>query len=346
MNQITIDFSFYSILDILSISTAFMLGLLFITSKSNNKKANIFLGLFLWSLTIEIFGSFSQSVNELENYNNIQSSLFTIPFLLLYTIQTLNEKIKAYCYLLFIPGFILNFVPVENIVTKYFEYLFNILLLINITIILKKNQNRIGDFYSNIENKTFVWLKAIVYIFFTFHVLWVSEDIIELKSIKLTQYFAFLSTILTFIMIYWIGYNGFTQSDLFKFSLFINDKASLEKTYSKESFSIIYDKIEMDKLFLTSNLTLKTLSEKLDIREKELSKLINTHTNKNFYNFINQFRVNEFKKLLLSPKAKQLSILGLAEEAGFSSKSTFYSAFKNLEGITPKQYQNNVKMSE
>ncbi|WP_435260808.1 helix-turn-helix domain-containing protein [Tenacibaculum sp. nBUS_03] len=346
MDQITINISFYSILDVLSMSTAFMLGLLFITSKSKNKKANVFLGLFLWSLTIEIFNTFIQSVNELEHYSNIQSSLFTIPFLLLYTSQTLNEKIKSYYYVLFIPGVVLFFVTTENITTTYFEYLFNIILLITITVILKTNQNRIGDFYSNIENKTISWLKTIVYIFIAFHFIWILEDIISLKSKILTEYFAYLSNVLTFFMIYWIGFNGFSQSDLFKFSLFINDKNSFEKTYSKESFSIIYKKIEMDKHFLVSNLTLKTLSKKLDIREKELSKLINTHTNKNFYHFINQFRVNEFKKLLLSPKAKQLSIVGLAEEAGFSSKSTFYSAFKNLEGVTPKQYQNAVKMSE
>ena len=74
--------------------------------------------------------------------------------------------------------------------------------------------------------------------------------------------------------------------------------------------------------------------------------MINTHTQNNFYHFTNQFRVEEFKKLLLSTKAKQLSLLGLAEEAGFYSKSIFYTVFKDAEGITPKQYQNQLKKSE
>ena len=74
--------------------------------------------------------------------------------------------------------------------------------------------------------------------------------------------------------------------------------------------------------------------------------MINTYTQNNFYHFTNQFRVKEFKKLLLSTKAKQLSLLGLAEEAGFYSKSIFYTVFKDAEGITPKQYQNQLKKSE
>ena len=58
---------------------------------------------------------------------------------------------------------------------------------------------------------------------------------------------------------------------------------------------------------------------------------------------INNLRVNEFKMLIQSPKANQLSLLGLANEAGFSSKSTFYAAFKKLEGMTPKQYESSLK---
>ena len=74
--------------------------------------------------------------------------------------------------------------------------------------------------------------------------------------------------------------------------------------------------------------------------------MINEHSKTNFYQFINGFRVSEFKMLMQSPKAQQLSILGLAEEAGFSSKSTFYTAFKAVEGVTPKQYELSLKKSE
>ena len=56
-------------------------------------------------------------------------------------------------------------------------------------------------------------------------------------------------------------------------------------------------------------------------------------------------QIEKFKQLVQSSKFQQFSILGLASEAGFSSKSTFYAAFKKFEGMSPKQYENSIKKS-
>lgn len=349
MEQVVVDFNLLTILDVLSITTAFMLGLLFITSKSDNKKANIFLGLFLWSLSVEVFESFIQSV-EGGIFSVFQSSLFTIPFLVLYINKTLNRKFSWFYYLLFLPGTFLNLGVSETVYLEYIEYVFNISLLIFILKMVKRHQEKIGDFYSDIENKTLSWIKMIVYIFLFFHTLWILEDIVGVQNEELSQFFAMASNILTFFMIYWIGYNGFSQSEMFKLSLFLDEERIVETvedvSETEGEFNKIMLKIQQEKLFSITGVNLKFLASQLELKEKELSRLINKHTNNNFYHFINQFRVDEFKNLLLSPKAKQLSLLGLAEEAGFSSKSTFYTAFKNVEGITPKQYQNQLKKSE
>jgi len=349
MERVVVDFNLLTILDVLSIATAFMLGLLFITSKSDNKKANIFLGLFLWSLSVEVFESFMQSV-EGRIFGVFHSSLFTIPFFVLYINKTLNRKLSWFYCLLFLPGILLNLGVSETVYLKYIEYVFNISLLIFILKIVKRHQEKIGDFYSDIENKTMSWIKMIVYIFLFFHVLWILEDIVGFQNEELPQFFAMASNILTFFMIYWIGYNGFSQSEMFKLSLFLYEETideTVENALETEGeFNKIMLKIQKEKLFLITGVNLKLLASQLNLKEKELSRLINKHTNNNFYHFINQFRVDEFKNLLLSPKAEQLSLLGLAEEAGFSSKSTFYTVFKNVEGITPKQYQNQLKKSE
>lgn len=107
MEQEVLDFNLLTILDVLSIATAFMLGLLFMTSKTNNRKANVFLGMFLWSLSIEVLDSFIQIIDNLE-VNLLQTSLFTIPFLFLYINQTLNKKNTWYFLLFFVPGIFLN----------------------------------------------------------------------------------------------------------------------------------------------------------------------------------------------------------------------------------------------
>ncbi|KAB1158999.1 AraC family transcriptional regulator [Tenacibaculum aiptasiae] len=350
MEQVTFELNLVSIIDILSIATALMLGFLLITLKSKNKYANIFLGAFLWSLGIEVLESFLESLTfETIHIQVIQTTLATIPLLLLYVYSTLNVKFKTVYLLLFIPFVISNLIDFPEEEIKWFEYVFNLILLYIILKNIKEHQNKVTDYYSDIENKTLLWIRTIVYIFLFFHVFWILEDIIGFQNEIITQYFAFSSAILTFFMIYWIAYNGFSQQEIFTTSLFqIDEKkeTQIDVIDTENQFKLMLEIMEREKLYLDGNLNLRLLSEKVNIKERQLSKLIKTHTKKNFYHFVNQFRVQEFKKLVASPKAAQLSLLGLAQEAGFSSKSTFYTAFKNLEGVTPKQYQESLKKSE
>jgi len=354
-----LELSIDSIIDILTLATALMLGFLFLTVKSGNKKGNVFLGLFLWSLSIEVLGVLAQSFSE--DFSSIPiTGLFTILFLFLYVNQTINNVFKKWYILLFIPGIIINtiyYLDIDIELLGVFDYIFNILLLVYIFKILKKHKDNVSNYYSDLEHKTLSWIKTIVFIYIGFHALWIIEDIVSFKNEEIIEYFAGLSTILTFFMVYWIGYNGFSQSEIFKNKLFIVSKKEEEIEIeisntnalcieSEKEFIRLKARIETEKLFTNRALNLRNLSTILEIKEKELSKLINEHSKTNFYQFINGFRVKEFKILLASPKAKQLSILGIAEEAGFSSKSTFYTAFKTIEGITPKQYEMSLKKSE
>lgn len=357
-----IELTFSTILDILSFASAFMLGLLFLFSTSENKKANIFLGLFLVSLSIEVLGVLSEEITPPVGLI-LQTTLFTIPFLLLYVLQTINFRLKTIHFMLFLPGILVNlaiYFDDENILFAILEYLFNLTILFSTLSILNYHKKRIGNYYSNLEDKTLQWIRIIVYIFIGFHALWITEDIIGLRYESLTIYFAVISTIATFFMILWIGKNGFSQQELFKQKLFVTAAPKAKEIGSsvdevitdtghgkdKETFDRICQTIARKKLFTDPKLNLRTLSQTLEINEKELSRLINQQTNSNFYRFINQFRIDDFKNLLRSDKAQQLSILGLAEEAGFNSKSTFYTAFKTLEGITPKQFEDKLKKSE
>ena len=112
-----------------------------------------------------------------------------------------------------------------------------------------------------------------------------------------------------------------------------------------QRFNAIKELIQEQELFTNPKLTLRDLSEAVDLKEKELSRLINEGGQVNFYQFINGFRLEKFKALLETSKAEQLSILGVAMEVGFSSKSAFYSFFKEHEGMTPLQYQKAQKKS-
>ena len=92
------------------------------------------------------------------------------------------------------------------------------------------------------------------------------------------------------------------------------------------------------KLFLDPSLTLPDLSREVGIGIHELSYVINNGLNKNFYNLINEMRVEEAKKILLSEKIKYSDMIGIAIEAGFNSKTTFNTTFKKLTGQTPTDF--------
>jgi len=355
-HSIRIELNVYSAIDIFTCTTAFMLGLLFLTSKSDNKRANLFLGLSLWSLAGEVVSVMMESMVP-EDLFMVQTSLFTIPFLFFYINKTVKNSNNTWLYLLLLPGLFFNlFSSVEEWV-KYFEYLFNITLLYTILSVLKRHKVRVNNYYSDLENKTLKWMRVIVFIYLGFHLLWIIEDLIALQYENVIEYFADASGLLTFFMVFWIGRNGFSQSEIFRQKMFIIQavESPSQRVQGEESTIIKKDMetyrklcqyIREEKLFTNPKLNLRILSQFVNLNEKEVSRLINQHSEGNFYQFINQFRVEEFKALLHSEKARQLSVLGLAEEAGFNSKSTFYTAFKTLEGMTPKQYELSLKKSE
>ena len=96
-----------------------------------------------------------------------------------------------------------------------------------------------------------------------------------------------------------------------------------------------------EKPYLNPKITLKEVSNQLNVLPKQLSQVINEKTDSNFNQFINTFRVEESKIILNSPQFSKLTIDAISEKAGFKSKSTFYEAFKSFTGMTPKQFTEN-----
>ena len=99
----------------------------------------------------------------------------------------------------------------------------------------------------------------------------------------------------------------------------------------------------LEKPYLNSDINLNKLAELLEMKPKTVSLKINQNCGKNFYDLINSYRVKEFQKLVKTSNLEKLSLLGLAFEAGFNSKSTFNSAFKKNTELTPSQYLKKVK---
>ncbi len=92
------------------------------------------------------------------------------------------------------------------------------------------------------------------------------------------------------------------------------------------------------KNFLAPKISIAELSHRTGIPVNHLSKIINEQLRLNFFDFINSYRVEEFKRLVSEAKHEYFTLLGLAFEAGFNSKSTFNAMFKKFTEQTPSIY--------
>ncbi|MDY8135105.1 helix-turn-helix domain-containing protein [Aquimarina sp. 2201CG5-10] len=97
--------------------------------------------------------------------------------------------------------------------------------------------------------------------------------------------------------------------------------------------------MKKEKIYADPNLGLENISNRLNISSNYLSQLINKLSGCNFSDYINSYRIEEVKSKLKDPEYGNYTVLGIAMECGFNSKSPFYSAFKKHTGISPKEYR-------
>ena len=150
--------------------------------------------------------------------------------------------------------------------------------------------------------------------------------------------------VLNSIYIYWVGAESLTKSQyLFnRFSL-KGSRTEGEKGGNELSQKLQYY-LETEEVYSNKNLKVSDLAALLGIAEKDLSSHIHEEFGVSFSDYINQFRVEKVKKLLRDEEQEQYTLLAIAENAGFSSKSSFNAVFKKLTGLTPSQYKKQHKI--
>lgn len=157
---------------------------------------------------------------------------------------------------------------------------------------------------------------------------------------------SYLLVVIAFLF-YFITFNLITKPKGFfpKSARNIYQKSHLSPEMIQKCKNALNHIMVKERLFLDQKLSIHKVSEKVGIPRKYLSEVLNLHMNTNFQDFVNSHRIQEFKRLLLSEKYANYTLLGIASEVGFSSKSTFNSSFKKLEGITPNQYKKSIEQN-
>lgn len=151
----------------------------------------------------------------------------------------------------------------------------------------------------------------------------------------------------SFLFLCWMVLKVMHNPDLFSG---IDSKLKLAKSMIKQSGNEVkkFENQLVKKLkfymkeeepFLDASLSIHNLASQLDIPVRDLSVAINHDLNQNFFDFVNEYRINKAKELLEDSSKKEMTILEILYEVGFNSKSSFNTAFKKTTGLTPSEYR-------
>jgi AraC-like DNA-binding protein len=190
-------------------------------------------------------------------------------------------------------------------------------------------------------------LAAIIFFVLTYLVVELSVSYNQIES-GLT--FHIVSLFLS-VYIFYISYWSIRKTDVFRsfnaleFNLLRNEcETGLDNEDELEELVIqLKLTIESERLYLDQDISLSDLSKKIQIPAGKLSWVINKKLGKNFYDYMNEYRVREFISRLTEGSDQNLSLLGLAFDCGFRSKSTFNAFFKRLTGQTPSTFKKNLE---
>ncbi|MGB5008362.1 MAG: AraC family transcriptional regulator [Ferruginibacter sp.] len=219
----------------------------------------------------------------------------------------------------------------------------------------KKYQYYVKENFSSTGEIRFNWLRNVLYAISAGVIIGLIFIIIAgLKPGGSTYIFDWYGYLFLGLITYYISIAGyFIKPNVLQklhFTKFDKPEEPVTKTMvSKEAWLQLEDwkeklvlYMEKQKPYLEPELNLTDLAKQLNTNTSVLSKVINDGTGRNFNDFINHYRVQEVIRKLESGEQQQQTLLGIAYDCGFNSKTTFNRAFKKWSGLTPKEYCNRL----
>lgn len=225
--------------------------------------------------------------------------------------------------------------------------------------LIRKNKKNIEQLFSYTENINLQWLKTFIGLFMFFFILSFFALFAGANTDIVARYFINI----TFALInLYLGIRAIIQPNIYSllknrsklvsdFEIFDStptiDSDESKKKYSGSSLTDDYknelvEKLEkylQEKPYQNSKITIEDFADVLGTNTRYLSQIINEHYGINFFTFINNFRIEEAKKILLTKEGNMYTIEAIANMVGFHSKSSFNTSFKKLTGYTPSDFR-------
>lgn len=354
-----------SLIQILIYGSLFLLSFILIANPLKvNRKANLWFGIFLflwstfWFEEICILTEYQLQNIYIETaikFFQFSTPIFFYYSVVFYTNPDFKFKKKELIF------FILPIIYLVGLITKHqFNEQTAISSILNILIIIQAiyftiysyikiqfHKKRIRLFSSNTNEIDLVWLEYIITSLF------VLSLFIGIYNVFFNgDHLNVLANMVSLTIIFFVAFNCLKQKEIFLLDenernlIFNTEKVTViekRKIISDEEIEILKTKLiklmEDKKLFLDPDLTLIKLAKLLNLTPHKVSYLINKGFNENFFWFVNRYRVNRVKELLLNKDYKHMSILGIAYESGFNSKTSFNTTFKKITSQTPSEFK-------
>lgn len=285
------------------------------------------------------------------------NALHFIPFLTFFTVSVIFREEPVFDDL---SGFFLR----DRLIPLRIVYAVCFLLSVSVYSVLsfleiRRHQLRLQDEISYISAKlTLNWLKILSATFYTGYIVVFILGGIDIIGGLLP----FDPYVLTFVLITFFSFAysfyAIRQPEILEFPAAPEDngnigtdatgryaRSGLRDDQAKEYLDVLIKYMDEEKPFLNGDLTISDLSKKIGIPRHYITEVLNEKYGRNFFTFVNEYRVREVINRISDPKFHHYTILAIAFDAGFNSKSTFNSFFKSYTGKTPSDYRQTILKS-
>jgi AraC-like DNA-binding protein len=223
--------------------------------------------------------------------------------------------------------------------------------------VLRRYRRRLEESFSTLDRINLDWLRKVL---LGAMVVWVAAIVssgLGLLGIRVLDGGLSLAPLVLVVFVYAIGILGLRQPEVFWPPAPAADpvgtidappspttggkyrKSGLDPARAAEIEQTLLATMQEQQPQEDPDLTLQQLADRLGVSPHNLSEVINARLGASFHDFVNGYRVEEAKRRLLDPKLAHQTVLAVALESGFRSKSTFNKIFKRFTGVTPSQYR-------
>ncbi len=367
----------FLILTYAGIAQGFFVVLLLNNKSVRKSRANLFLSILLISLSFSI----AHILFDVAVINHLSADVYLIgdptffliaPLLWFYTKELIGGRVRLSVSLIlhFLPFLLIIFLSLtlrsinpDFQLIRFLDHhqrLINVFFWMSVVVqfssyqfLIRRKwiayQEFITQEVSNKEGIDISWVRFFMIVFLLINLFFLFSLFVAIH-LENGSWLPRTTALIFSLSVFALGYKGILQKELFQHSGAIKPdditilpaSTTVVNKPDQELISRLLNYMEGKRPYLDPELTLSQLAKDLNISRSLLSQSINDGIGDNFYDFVNKYRVEEVKRLMIAPEVRNFNLLGIALESGFKSKSTFNLIFKRFTGLTPTEYRKNL----